>query len=64
MRADQVGEWSAQTGAAELAQAVVSEHWGVGKGPAPWALQLVREVVALEQVRNGPTGSRRGTWLS
>ena len=64
MRADQVGEWCAQIGAAELAQAVVSEHWGVRKGPAPRELQLVREVVARELVRNGPTSSLTVMWLS
>ncbi len=62
--ADQVGEWIAQIGADEPAQAVVSEHWGVRKGPARRALQLVREEVARELVRSGPTSSLTGMWLS
>jgi hypothetical protein len=59
-----VGEWIAQIGAAEFAQAVVSEHWGVWKGLAPRALQLVREVAAIALVLIALASSLRVMWLS
>ena len=64
LRADQVGEWIAQIGVAELAQAVVSEHWGVWKGLAPRALQLVREGAAIALVLIALASSLRVMWLS
>ena len=57
-----MGEWIAQTGVAELALAVVSEHWGARKGPAPLALLLAREGVTLALVRDAMASSLRVMW--
>ena len=59
-----MGVWIAQIGAAELAQAVVSEHWGARKGLVPRALQLVREGVAPALVLDALASSLRVMWLS
>ena len=59
-----MGEWIAQIGVAELAQAVVSEHWGVRKGLTPRALQQVKEGAAIALVLIALASSLRVMWLS
>ena len=57
-----MGEWIAQIGVAELALAVVWEHWGTRKGLAPLALQLVREGVTLAPALDVMASSLRVRW--